>query len=761
MKRAISLILLCLMQICMFAQDLKIVGSVHDSHGIAIAYASIALTAVESNSFVAGTISDDVGNFSFQGLSAGQYALSVSFVGYATLQKVIPLEANERVDCVLEEDVVSLDEVTVSTNRSNTVRQSAVAQTFMLSSHSMKQKDVMMALREIPALYVDPDTREITVANGSKPLILINGNRREGGLAGIAPEDILSVDVVNTASAEFMKEGYSSVVNVKVRRSDRRQTQVNGGVYSHPLLRFGIADFSVETGSATGSFYVTAQDFSFLNNKSDFKEKTTTSSYLREALYKRTAHYNDASLVIGGDRVWTEKDYTSYSLSFTHNVSPTTSSGESSMTSLEDLTQTTYLYYRKLHSRIGSGSANLYHKHTFGDASILDFLLQVSVNHGREELSQDETDEQYNLRREYDYRNDRQLWEFTPTYSLVLGGWATKLGLSSRYQYNQITQQSIQPVHFNHHEWDEYLFLSLNRQWNKLSASASIGMDEVLRNVDGYKDDFCNVRATLGLSYQLSQRQALNVQASRETKAPDVVELSPYNTSSDTLTVITGNPYLKPYHITNFRFAYTYAGAALYWEPFLSYRQINNAIVSIGQDYGDYYLTKPVNQGYSAYFSAGFNSRLTLGGWGYLGLRLAYNLTEFPEIHQRNTDWSGGLQGEFHHCNWSFNFYYGLPIHTFDKYKRTCSPRESNARLIYRLSEEWDVSVGMRFVGAQNRVRRWTDMPDYSYYYENAFTNRNNLVLFGFRYKMKTTNDLKRKPNKLENANKGFKLIKE
>ena len=58
------------------------------------------------------------------------------------------------------------------------------------------------------------------------------------------------MDVTQTASAEFMREGYTSVVNIKIKKIDRKYTAFNGGINSHSVRRFGIADASYETGTA-------------------------------------------------------------------------------------------------------------------------------------------------------------------------------------------------------------------------------------------------------------------------------------------------------------------------------------------------------------------------------------------------------------------------------------------------------------------------------------------------------------------------------
>lgn len=58
------------------------------------------------------------------------------------------------------------------------------------------------------------------------------------------------MDVTQTASAEFMREGYTSVVNIKTKKTDRKYTAFNGRINSHSALRFGIPMLHTKQGTA-------------------------------------------------------------------------------------------------------------------------------------------------------------------------------------------------------------------------------------------------------------------------------------------------------------------------------------------------------------------------------------------------------------------------------------------------------------------------------------------------------------------------------
>lgn len=762
MKQCIIFILLFLFcSLNVHAQQASLKGKVFDKENESVSYASVALMDKGGEQLITGTISDGDGLFTFQGLEKGEYLLSISFVGYKALKLPVSLPQDKQVECVLEDDAVALGEVTVEASRSNTVKQSAAGQTFMLSAISMKKKDVLQALQEIPSLMVDLDTRKITMNDGGKPLVLVNGVRREGGLSSVSPEDILSVDVAQTASAEFMREGYTSVVNIRTKKTDRKYTAFSGGINSHPALRFGIADASFETGNSNYSLYLTAQSFAFLNNRSKIQESTATESSVRNLAYRRNSHYNDTYVALGGDRLWSDADYSSFSVTFDYIPQWSEANGEDLLTDNKSGSVTSYQHWRKLNDKSYVGSVNAYHKHRFGNASVLDFLWQLSLSRNINKVNQTENNDQELHTYLYNFHNSRVGVSFTPSYQFRWLGFDAKIGLNTYFQSNKVREKKELSSTFKHREWDEYLYLDVNRAWGGFSLAASLGMDAVFRDVAGYDDRYYNLRPVVNLNYRFNTHHSLALNFSRQSIFPSVVQLNPYNSSSDTLTVSTGNPYLKPYHVTKLRLAYTLTGGGFFVEPSVSFQQIDDAIVLAGKDEGSYYLKSLANQGKSKLLTAGVNVRYTIKRMGYIGFRLAYNHLEFPDIDQKNDYFSGRFYGGLSVKKIGLRFTYGLPDRTYAMYVRTYSSPESNVTLSYDISDAWDVSMGMRFVGWKKHVERHTDMPGYSNDFDNKFTNRGNIMMFGVRYKYQGRTKPKREQKKLQNADKGFRIISE
>lgn len=752
----------CFFMLAMNAQNLQIHGKINDRQQQPVGYVSVALLAADSTTLVTGTITNDNGEFSLPGIHPGKYFISISYIGYQPQKQELNVTSNQTLSFVLEEDDYLLGEVEVTANRSSTVRQTAMQKTFMLSAAAIKKKDILDALQEIPNLEIDMNTRKISLADGSKPLILVNGIRRDGGLSSISPEDILSVDVVPTSSAEFMQQGYTSVINIKVKKSDKSYTTFNGGINTHPLVLFGIGDASLEFGNSNYSLYFSGQSFAFINNKSNMEERTETQSSIRHSKYKRKAEYWDSNFAIGGSRSWSDTDYSSFNASINYIPQSSDAEGTTTLTNRNPNEVNDYLYMREFDDKLWTGSLNFYHKHSF-TTSNLEFLLSLNISDNKNCADQIETGEANEILSNYNFHNKRMSGYFTPSYEFMLGGLNSKIGLHTYYQHNKIVRNEGQKSEFAHKEWSEYVFLDVNKAWEKFSFAASAGLDVVFRDVEGHTDRYFNFRPVVNLGYKFNNHHALNLSYSMQATSPDVVQLNPYNTSSDTLSISTGNPYLKPYRTHRLRLGYTLTTKSFYAEPYVSYRRIDDAIVATGSTNSDgQYVQSLANQEYSDLWTVGAILRYSIPNIGFIGFNLAHNTIRFPEISQKDSYFTGRVNWGLTLNKFSFTGYYGLPTHVYAKYRHNYSTPESNCSLSYSVSSRLDVSAGMRFIFSKKRVEQDVEMPGYTYHYENRFTNRGNIVMLGIRFKFDDKRQQKKKENKIpESRDRGFRLINE
>ena len=68
--------------------------------------------------------------------------------------------------------------------------QTATGEIFHLFEKAKASGDPFLALREVPRLYSDMANRQIRMADGERPLILVNGNRFHQDIAAIDLKEI-------------------------------------------------------------------------------------------------------------------------------------------------------------------------------------------------------------------------------------------------------------------------------------------------------------------------------------------------------------------------------------------------------------------------------------------------------------------------------------------------------------------------------------------------------------------------------------------
>ena len=54
--------------------------------------------------------------------------------------------------------------------------------------------------------------------DGAQPLILINGNRYNSGIATLDPREIESVEIIDVVKARYLKDGYQKILNIKLKK---------------------------------------------------------------------------------------------------------------------------------------------------------------------------------------------------------------------------------------------------------------------------------------------------------------------------------------------------------------------------------------------------------------------------------------------------------------------------------------------------------------------------------------------------------------
>ena len=142
----------------------RLIGYVTDHNKQSLKDVSVVLLRIDSFTLVSGTITDEKGFFAFPQLKKDEYVLAITYVGGKPIIERIILHADKELHYVLDTNV-ELDEIVVTSDRSNIMAMTSSGSSFYLSAKAKEEKDIFAALQEIPKLSIDRNTRSITAPN--------------------------------------------------------------------------------------------------------------------------------------------------------------------------------------------------------------------------------------------------------------------------------------------------------------------------------------------------------------------------------------------------------------------------------------------------------------------------------------------------------------------------------------------------------------------------------------------------------------------
>lgn len=190
-----------------FAQKKEVKGTVHQTDGTVLPGVFITTSNLK-----ASAVTDSLGRFRIA-VPTGEKSLLVSHVGFFKQSVFIPVDASA-LNIFLEQEVVSLDEVVVSTGYQNQSKDKTLGSITLIDNKLVNRTvstDIVSRLENItPSLLFDhrfngsPSISirgQSTIQSGESPLIIVDNFPYEGDMNNINPNDIQSITVLKDAAA--------------------------------------------------------------------------------------------------------------------------------------------------------------------------------------------------------------------------------------------------------------------------------------------------------------------------------------------------------------------------------------------------------------------------------------------------------------------------------------------------------------------------------------------------------------------------------
>lgn len=576
----------------------SISGKLKDGTGDPIAYATIMLLNKDSV-LVKADYSRDDGSFTFEGLDAGAYKVSLRSIQYQPyISEIIELTEGQSLmlpPIQLNDAVQQLDEVTVTATKPLIEVHPDKTVFNVSSSANSAGTDGLEMLRKAPGVVID-NNDNIMLQGKSGVKIYIDGkpSRLSGEdlvnmLRSMQSDGVESVEIVTNPSAKYEAEGNAGIIDIKLKRD--KNLGLNGAVN----LGYNIGGYNSYRGGVDFNYRDRKLNifgnYNYHDNKGysgEDHKKEINDIFLDQ---KSKVNWNHAGhgFRLGADYAFNKRHLVGVLFNGSVNDMLADIQSSTPFGSLE-----TGIVEQRLDAEsartVGTdnANANLNYVYTGEKGAKLTMDADYGLFYkdgGSDQLNAylDEEGQQVIAER---LSADLQITQidilaFKADYEKTLGPGRLSFGAKfsdvsadNRFKYYNILSDAriIDTNRSNDFFYSEALaaaYVSYNGKVNeKLTYNAGVRMERThsaghLESVQENEDN--NVKRAYtdffpsgGVAYQLNKNNKVALNYSRRIDRPNYESLNPFEFQLDELTYRKGNPYLDPQYTNNFQLTHNF-----------------------------------------------------------------------------------------------------------------------------------------------------------------------------------------------------------
>ena len=564
MKTKLFLLLLALSVLRTQAQSLSIKGRVTDASQEAVIAANVSLWTIDST-LVTGVTSDAQGKFALHKIKAGDYRLSISFIGLQSENILLKLNKSlDLGDVQLQEDAVSLGEVTVSASN---VLQRVDRQIILPSESQLKRSfgayDLLNNLG-IARLQVDNLSNSMSVSGGGSVQTRINGIKvTDKEIAAVRAKDVLRVEFIEDPGKQYGDDELGAVVNIILRR---RET---GGV-----VNFQLSD---SPHTLWGENFLSAK-FNYKNSEWGIDYFNKNGKYHSRLESHETFYLGDRTI----DRIKEGIEDESPSLSFINNLNLTynlTKADKYVFNAIFRNNLSNAPYQNELNKMWAVGSTeSIYsyvNNHTSSYSPALDLYFQHTLPH-QQSIQVNVTGtliHTKNNRKYKEYKDENA--PLADIQTLVDGDKRSVIGeaiyeknfkevkLSGGARHYQMrTENEYKGSHPTTSKMDQSqtsAFFEVQGKVKDFSYAGSVGMTRAWFKESEEDHAYYTFTPTVRLSYNLKKAGFLRYRFNISPAIPSLGSLTDVEQAMDTIQIVRGNPLLKTYQQFTNSLSYSYS----------------------------------------------------------------------------------------------------------------------------------------------------------------------------------------------------------
>ncbi|OON70120.1 hypothetical protein B0919_05105 [Hymenobacter sp. CRA2] len=760
-----------------------------------VEFATVALLAKGTERAVLASACDDKGHFELRNVPAGEYTLSVSFVGYQPQRQAVTVTTAQPVlqlpPVLLATTTTQLGEVKVTGERE--LVESKVDRLVYNADKDLTNAGGTAAdvLQKAPLLTVDLDgnlqlrgSSNIRVLINGKPSTLLATNLAEA-LKQIPADQIKSVEVITAPSAKYDAEGTAGVVNIILKKStlEGMNGNVNAGVSNRNgfvgvNLNRRKGKLGINSSLGTNPFYNLARS---VGRRTDYLSDTTQSQL------QQTGRFTNMGLggwgQLGIDYDLTPKDVLSFGVQGNYRAYVNDRSQFTSYQLFrtdESAQRRLFVdeYNRDIETRDGNGNVDVnfgYTKTLAKPKQELSVLGLYSLNAGHTRYQLDQQRGEYTDYREKSFNDSRnreitlqadyvQPIDSTQTLETGLKTIMRHVDSDYRIDADSLDGRGYRPVPARSNEfgYDQNVYagyasygFALGKKWT-FKGGARLEHTRIdgkfLSSGTQLQTDYTNLAPNVQAAWTVTPDHTLKLSYSRRIQRPGIWYLNPYINTSDRRNVSAGNPNLNAeltdaYELTYTTFvkksSVTFSG---YW------RQTNNAIESVARlvPGSDILPTADTTRIlYTTYRNLARNSSYGLSAFGSTKLTPKWSLSGNVNVYWRQVNSpalglsnSGGMFNFNLNSSWQFEKGWSAQFFAFGNSRQVALQGRTSGYRMYSLGakkEFWDkkANVVVSVINPFNRIlafRNELSSPSFESVNNAYFYNRQIRVSFSYRF---------------------------
>lgn len=217
-------------------------GRVNDNQGEPLPFANVVLLHPESREIIVGAVTDFDGRFEL--LTTAEFKeviFKVSAIGFESYEKVVNFSQKNLGTILLEEEISTLNEVTVRAARPEITIFEDKTVVNVEGSAIAEGSNALQVIGRSPGVFIDNDNR-IQLNGKSGVLVMIDDKQTymspedlASYLTGMPADNIKSIEVIANPSAKYDAEGAGGVINIRLKKSNLNGTHGSmqiGGSYN-------------------------------------------------------------------------------------------------------------------------------------------------------------------------------------------------------------------------------------------------------------------------------------------------------------------------------------------------------------------------------------------------------------------------------------------------------------------------------------------------------------------------------------------------